>query len=172
MAKHKNTRTDAPLTTVEMLNTKKRAGKVEARTVTVKDEWGHERVVGGFGDVGTPREKYPFDEPDSCANCGSEESMEFHQLSVDCKDGIPGWVCIECGHAHLEPSGPTYNDKLDPDIQISTEELIASTIANHATDDGYFGEEDCQRLGRDILKLVLGRFRPDLFDIKEIPSSK
>jgi hypothetical protein len=25
---------------------------VEARTVTVKDAWGHERVVGGFGDVG------------------------------------------------------------------------------------------------------------------------
>lgn len=27
-------------------------GKVEARTVTVTDEWGHKKVVGGFGDVG------------------------------------------------------------------------------------------------------------------------
>lgn len=26
---------------------------VEARTVTVKDAWGHTHVVGGFGDVGT-----------------------------------------------------------------------------------------------------------------------
>jgi len=25
----------------------------EARTLTVKDEWGHDRVVGGFGDVGS-----------------------------------------------------------------------------------------------------------------------
>lgn len=25
---------------------------VEARSVTVKDAWGHEHVVGGFGDVG------------------------------------------------------------------------------------------------------------------------
>jgi len=27
-------------------------GKVEARTVTERDGWGHARVVGGFGDVG------------------------------------------------------------------------------------------------------------------------
>lgn len=32
------------------------AKKVEARTVTVKDEWGHTKVVGGFGDVGDPTE--------------------------------------------------------------------------------------------------------------------
>jgi len=30
---------------------------VEARTVTVRDAWGHERVVGGFGDVGITKRK-------------------------------------------------------------------------------------------------------------------
>jgi hypothetical protein len=30
---------------------------VEARTVTVRDAWGHERVVGGFGDVGSTKHK-------------------------------------------------------------------------------------------------------------------
>jgi hypothetical protein len=35
--------------------TSKKSTKVEARTVTVKDEWGHERVVGGFGNVGSKK---------------------------------------------------------------------------------------------------------------------
>lgn len=34
-----------------------RARFIEARTVTVKDSWGHTRVVGGFGDVGRKAEE-------------------------------------------------------------------------------------------------------------------
>jgi RNase P subunit RPR2 len=106
-----------------------------------------------------------FPKPDHCKNCGSVE-LEF------CDDGesfgdYMTWVCERCGTIHKSKDvGPGYSDKLEADIQISTEEAIAAAIADHGTNDGYYGEEDCARLGRDILKLVLGRFRPDLFDIK------
>jgi hypothetical protein len=61
--------------------------------------------------------------------------------------------------------GPGYSDKLEADIQISTEEAIAAAIfrAENASPNDFLGEEECADLGRDILKLVLGRFRPDLF---------
>jgi hypothetical protein len=32
-----------------------RYGSIQARTVTTTDDWGHERVVGGFSDVGGGR---------------------------------------------------------------------------------------------------------------------
>lgn len=57
-----------------------------------------------------------------------------------------------------------YNDKLDPDVQISAEEQIAFAIFN-ATElsrDGILSEETCSQLGRDILHAVLEEFRPDL----------
>ena len=63
------------------------------------------------------------------------------------------------------PDGPGYSDKLEADFQISTEEAIASTIFEYTEEClRTLDEEDCQRLGRSLLKLVLGRFRPDLFD--------
>lgn len=54
---------------------------------------------------------------------------------------------------------PQYNDVLDPDVQISTEETIASTIF----DSVRCSEEEAAELGRDILTKVLVLFRPDLF---------
>ena len=74
-------------------------------------------MVGGFGDVGST--KPDFEEPESCSNCGSREKMEIHSLSVDGKDGVPGWVCPDCGHAHFKPE--SYNDKLGADEQVSAE---------------------------------------------------
>ena len=70
-------------------------------------------------------------------------------------------------------SAPGYNDKLDPDDQISMEELIASIIRNqqemetqNSKDNGgtdfSLTDEDCQDLGRRILLNVLHKFRPDL----------
>ena len=53
-----------------------------------------------------------------------------------------------------------YNDSLNPDDQISAEEEIAFLIFNFCSVD----EEDCSLLGKDILHLVLKRFRPDLID--------
>jgi len=62
-----------------------------------------------------------------------------------------------------------YNDKLDASDQIDTEESIAATIfdfinapieeRNAAAD-----EEGCAQLGRDILLLVLKKFRPDMIE--------
>jgi len=59
----------------------------------------------------------------------------------------------------LKLDADTYNDSLDADDQISTEEDIASMIFTADTEN----EETCQTLGQGILKLVLKRFRPDLF---------
>ena len=52
-----------------------------------------------------------------------------------------------------------YNDSLDPGEQIDTEEAIAAILHTADTES----EENCAELGRGILKLVLLRFRPDLF---------
>lgn len=53
-----------------------------------------------------------------------------------------------------------YNDTLDAGQQIDTEEAIAALIFDR-TDA--IDEETAGDLGRDILKLVLLAFRPDLF---------
>jgi len=55
---------------------------------------------------------------------------------------------------------PKYNDTLDPDEQITTEEDIASTLFAVTTLD----ESRCQRLSQRILLLVLEKFRPDLIE--------
>jgi hypothetical protein len=59
-----------------------------------------------------------------------------------------------------------YNDKLSGEDQVDTEEKIASMIFDYANDVSYPGpnEEDCAALGRDILRVVLEKFRPDLFN--------
>ena len=73
-----------------------------------------------------------------------------------------------------EHANKPYNDKLDADQQISTEEKIAALISEfqemqvenddgNGCDDHTLTEEDCADLGRRILNLVLQEFRPDLF---------
>ena len=62
-----------------------------------------------------------------------------------------------------------YNDRMSPDMQITMEEMIAGSISEklseaHAAPAGYVDEEDLAQMGRDILKAVLLRFRPDLFE--------
>jgi hypothetical protein len=101
-------------------------------------------------------------------------------VSVNGRDGLPAWVCSECGEAHLKVKVPWdmgYNDKLDPDVQVRVEEHIASTIFDYEGEKGVtesgssdfrtLDEEDCARLGRSILLTVLKEFRPDLFSPKE-----
>ena len=58
-----------------------------------------------------------------------------------------------------------YNDKLDPDKQVTAEERIAARIFDSFREN-YPGisEDDAQRMGRDILLMVLKEFRPDLVD--------
>lgn len=51
----------------------------------------------------------------------------------------------------------SYNDKLDPDEQVSAEEAIAARIF-----DFFYEEEDAAQLGREILYIVLRKFRSDL----------
>jgi len=60
------------------------------------------------------------------------------------------------------PRKPTnsYNDSLDADLQITTEEEIAARIFDDPDVDT--DEECAAQLGRDILRLVLSGFRPDL----------
>lgn len=57
-----------------------------------------------------------------------------------------------------------YNEALDPDQQITTEELIAAAIFDRTETT----EEEAQKLGRDILLVVLAEFRPDLVTPDEI----
>lgn len=54
-----------------------------------------------------------------------------------------------------------YNDKLDPDDQISAEEEIAAYLFEEFRDDG-FNEETANEAGKAILLKILKRFRPDL----------
>lgn len=64
----------------------------------------------------------------------------------------------------LNDGNPTYNDKLDANRQVSMEEEIARIIFFDCQDiEGGPREEYCQKMGREILDLVLAEFRPDLF---------
>ncbi len=56
-----------------------------------------------------------------------------------------------------------YNDTLDFDDQITTEEMIASMIFAESPSVRGLDEEACAELGRTILKAVLCVFRPDVF---------
>lgn len=55
---------------------------------------------------------------------------------------------------------PGYNDKLDPDLQISAEEKIAVYLYDESMAD----EETAAEAGRYILRMILEQFRPDLFE--------
>lgn len=59
-----------------------------------------------------------------------------------------------------------YNDNMSADQQITTEEKIASLVLEAAYSEE--GEEAFSQAGRNILKLVLQEFRPDLIDIDSI----
>lgn len=49
-------------------------------------------------------EEQVFEEPESCDECESTEGMEFQRVSLNGKDGVPAWICADCGHAHLNPT--------------------------------------------------------------------
>jgi len=56
-----------------------------------------------------------------------------------------------------------YNDAFDPNDQVTAEEQIAAYLFDEA--DGFEGsEEDAANAGREILRMVLEKFRPDLFE--------
>lgn len=60
----------------------------------------------------------------------------------------------------------TYVDTLDADEQITAEEDIAFYLfdaGNGGAGDACIPEETATHLSREILKIVLRRFRPDLF---------
>lgn len=63
---------------------------------------------------------------------------------------------------------PSYNDTLDAEQQVDTEEMIASLIFDAeeksvwGVEEHHLSEEECAQLGRDILLRVLAEFRPDL----------
>jgi len=86
-------------------------------------------------------------------------------VPVDEQEGVR---CANCDTD--DEDSPGYNDRLDPDQQVTAEEEIAAVIdryqehfkAKHGLDEMPFGEEDCAELGRRILLVVLQEFRPDL----------
>lgn len=41
------------------------------------------------------------DEPEVCTACRSEHSMTYERVSVNGDDDRFGWLCMDCGHAHL-----------------------------------------------------------------------
>lgn len=63
-----------------------------------------------------------------------------------------------------------YSDALDGDEQVRAEEEIAAYISDERFisvvldgDEIFLTEEEVAQIGRDILYMVLRRFRPDLF---------
>lgn len=56
--------------------------------------------------------------------------------------------------------GVKYNDKLDADEQITAEEGISAFLFDHFPG---IDEEDANDAGKQILRMVLEKFRPDLF---------
>ena len=70
------------------------------------DEWVQERAQTAHGI---------FEEPESCEQCQSGEPMNLLKVSVikggargikpvvESKDGVPAWICSECGFAHIQP---------------------------------------------------------------------
>lgn len=54
-----------------------------------------------------------------------------------------------------------YNDKLDPDQQITAEEKIAAHLFDNYREG--FNEFDASEAGKEILRMVLEKFRTDLF---------
>jgi hypothetical protein len=59
-----------------------------------------------------------------------------------------------------------YNDKLDPDAQITMEEGIAAVLYGRINDSGHSGitEDLANEIGKLVVRLVLENFRPDFFD--------
>lgn len=72
------------------------------------DEWVQERAQAAHG---------VFEEPEACEQCQSSEPMDFLKVSVikggspsreirpvvEATDGVPAWICSECGFAHIQP---------------------------------------------------------------------
>lgn len=54
-AAHHHSREDAVAELEELAEAANAKPVVEARSVTVTDAWGHKKIVGGFGDVGSNR---------------------------------------------------------------------------------------------------------------------
>lgn len=65
-------------------------------------EWVQERAKTAHGI---------FEEPECCEQCESDNPMEMHNVSVikggkgfdKSKKDVPGWICQDCGFAHLNP---------------------------------------------------------------------
>lgn len=97
---------------------------------------------------------------------------ELHQLF---ERGQKRWDRIKANtfaHGYSPDIAGGYNDDLDPSDQVDTEERISALLFDHVGEDprarGFgLSEEECNQLGRDILKLVLQVFRKDVFE-KEI----
>ena len=64
-------------------------------------------VPGAKVEVATDDPMPVFDEPSRCEKCGSEAPMALVSMSITEGPGpaqfVPGWVCPDCGHAHLTP---------------------------------------------------------------------
>jgi len=92
------------------------------------------------------------------------------------KPGAPTWIDIPCARGEpLNPDSRLYNESLDADDQITAEEEIAAYMQEKSEelvgDALSFSEEDCARIGRDILLLTLKRFRPDLVGPPAYPAT-
>lgn len=106
---------------------------------------------------------------DSCghAHLSSQVCEKCHRAAPREPVKVEGERCSYCGYVHPKEE-PGYNNKLDADEQITMEEDIAHKVFHFkgGSPDDVLDEEDCAQLGRDILKMVLKQFRPDLFDTK------
>jgi len=106
------------------------------------------------------------------------EKNTTQDVPADAPEYADDWYCPKCNKGPMSDADDCckfcgepwanedvrhgYNDKLVPDEQITAEEDIAFKI--YSTENNFLDEEECAKLGRDILKLVLAKFRPDLFD--------
>jgi hypothetical protein len=108
--------------------------------------------------------------------------MTISYQTVKTVEYTDDWYCLKCHKGPMSDKMTqcgfcgvpvkcdpldSYNDKLDADAQVSTEEAIAAMIFERVESlaplSTSLDEEDCAHFGREILKMVLKEFRPDLF---------
>lgn len=125
--------------------------------------------------------------PARCVRCGREretdfESGEYHlPLDWEWPNAVPaGWpspatypaTCPECyqkaeAKAAVRAAHPHYSDAFDPDLQVTTEEMIAAIVFDLRSDTVDLDEETCAHLGRAILLAVVSKIAPQLLTKRE-----
>lgn len=106
------------------------------------------RELNGFG----------FHAPMFCSGCAVDV---LRVVQAHCKEFKAGGMKTP---PDFHREGSQYNDTLDPTEQVDAEEAIAAFLFDkHCNEGTPLNEAVYGNIGRSVLRVVLERFRPDLF---------